>query len=82
MFPFPFLLFGWYSSFAFGLKVCTIAAGIKRYRSIIKKKKKKHNQVVLLVKSALNSIEDLISKGLIDSVISHDEFVLRKRVLK
>ena len=48
----------------------------------MKKKKKKHNQIVLLVKSALNSIEDLISKGLIDSVISHDEFVLRKRVLK
>ena len=42
----------------------------------MKKKKKKHNKIVLLAKSKLNSIEVLISKVLIDSVISHDEFVL------
>ena len=30
----------------------------------------------MLAKSKLNSIEVLISKALIDSVISHDEFVL------
>ena len=33
-----------------------------------------HNKIVLLAKSKLNSIEVLISKALIDSVISHDEF--------
>ena len=33
-------------------------------------------------KSKLNSIEVLISKALIDSVISHDEFVLINKVLK
>ena len=32
--------------------------------------------------SKLNRIEVLISKTLIDSVISHDEFVLSKDVLK
>ena len=36
----------------------------------------------MLAKSKLNSIEVLISKGLIDSNISHDEFVLINNVLK
>ena len=43
---------------------------------MIKKKKKKHDKIVLLAKSKLNSIKVLISKALIDSVISHNEFVL------
>ena len=38
--------------------------------------------IVLLAKSILNSIKVLISKGLMDSVISHDELVLIKNVLK
>ena len=59
-----------------GLKICAIAAGIKKYKSVIKKKKKKHDKIVLLAKTKLNSIEFLISKALIDSVISHDEFVI------
>ena len=33
-------------------------------------------------KSKLNSIEVLISKALIDSVINHDEFVLINNALK
>ena len=37
--------------------------------------------MILLAKSKLNGTEVLISKALIDSVISHDEFVL-KNVLK
>ena len=36
----------------------------------------------MLAKSKLNSIEVLISKALIDSNISHDEFVLINSVLK
>ena len=36
----------------------------------------------MLVKSRLNSIEVLISKALIDSNMSHDEFVLINNVLK
>ena len=67
-------------SSAIGLKICEIAAGIKKYESIIKKKK--HDKIVLLAKSKLNSIEVLISKALIDSNISHDEFVLINNVLK
>ena len=70
------------TSSAIELKICVITAGIKKYKSIIKKKKKKHDKTVLLAKSKLNSIEILISKALIDSNISHDEFVLINNVLK
>ena len=42
----------------------------------------KHDKLVLLEKSKLNSIEVLISRALINSVISHDEFVLINNVLK
>ena len=61
---------------AIGLKVFAIAAVIKKYKSIIKKKKEKHDKTVLVAKSKLNSIEFLISKALIESNISHDEFIL------
>ena len=63
-------------SSATGLKISTITAGIKKYKSIIKKKIKRDDKIVLLAKSKLNSIEVLISKALIDSVIIHNEFVL------
>ena len=51
------------------------------------KKKKKHGKIVLLAKSKLNNIEVLISKArfksiLIDSNISHGEFVLINNALK
>ena len=36
----------------------------------------------MLAKSKLNSIEVLISKALIDSVINHDQFFLINNVLK
>ena len=52
------------------------------HKSIIKKKKKKHDKMVLLAKSKSSSIEVLISWALINSVISHDEFVLINNVLK
>ena len=38
------------TSSAIGLKICAITAGIKRYKSIVKKKKKKHNKIILLAK--------------------------------
>ena len=70
------------TSSAIGLKICAIPAAIKKCKSIITRKKKKHNKIVLLAKFKLNSKEVLISKALIDSVISHDEFVLINNVLK
>ena len=36
------------TSTTIGLKICVITAGIKKYKSIIKKKKKKHDKIVLL----------------------------------
>ena len=61
------------TSSAVGIKICGITAGVYKYKSIIKKKKK-HDKIVLLGKAKLNTIEVLISKSLIDSCISHDEF--------
>ena len=48
------------TSSAVGLKICAITAGIKKYKSIIKKKKKKHDKAVLLGKDKLNTIEVLL----------------------
>ena len=49
--------------------------GIKKYKSKIKNKEK-HDKIVLLSKSKLSSTEVLVSKALIDLVISHDKLVL------
>ena len=70
------------ASSAVALKICAITAGIKKYKSIIKKKRKKHDKIVLLVKTKLKTIQVLISRALIDSYISHDEFVSENNILK
>ena len=74
----------WYSCryYEFCSKIYAITAGTKKYKSIIKKKKKKTDKIVLLVKDKLNPIEVLISKALIDSFISHDEFVSVNNALR
>ena len=64
------------------LKTCSITAGIKKYKSINKKRKKHHDEIALLAKSKLNSIEVWISKALVDSNITYEEFVLINNVLK
>ena len=56
------------------VKAWAITAGIKKYKSIIKKKKNKHDKIVLLAKNTTNVFND--------SYISHDEFVLINNVLK
>ena len=68
------------TSSAIRLKIFAVNAGIKKYKSIIKKKK--HDKIVLLAKSKLNSIEVLISKASSDSSISHNEFLLINNLLK
>ena len=70
------------ASSAIGLKISAIAEGIRKFRSIITKKRKRHNKIVLLGKSKINRIEVLISKALLDSTISHNEFVLINNLLK
>ena len=67
------------TSSATELKICEI---IKKYKSIITIKKKNHDKILLLAKSKLNSVDILISKDLIDSNISYNEFVSINDVLK
>ena len=64
------------TSSTIGLNTCIITAGFKRYKSV--QVKKKRHKIILWAKSKLNSIKTLISKALIDSNISHDEFVVMK----
>ena len=66
------------TSFAVGIKICAITVGIKKHKSIIKNISK----LELLGKDKLNTVEVLISKALIDSYISDDEFVLVNNALK
>ena len=70
------------TSSAVGINICTITAGIKKCKSIIKKKKKNCDKIVLLRKDKLNTIEFLISKALVDSYINHDEFLSVNTVLR
>ena len=70
------------ASFANRIKICTITAVIKKYKTLIKKKKKRHNEIAFLAKPRLNTVDILISKTLFDSCISHNKFVSIKNVLK
>ena len=60
---------------AIGLNFCVITARIKEYKSISKKKKKKQDKNSIINKN-------LISKALIDSNISLNQFVLINNSLK
>ena len=62
------------SSFILNVRFLTV--GMRKYKSIIKKSKNKHDKTLSLEIFKLNSIKVLISKALIDSKISYDEFVL------
>ena len=69
------------SSYAIGINICLITAGIKKDKGIINKKKKRH-KIVLLGKNKSNTIKVLIFKTLINPYISHDEFVLNNVLRK
>ena len=47
---------------------------VKMFLKIIRNKKKKHNEIIMLARSKLNSIESKISKALMDNEISHEDF--------
>ena len=40
-----------------GINICAITAGIKKYKSIIKKKRRKHDKILLLGKDKLDTID-------------------------
>ena len=47
---------------------------VKTLLNITRKKKKKHNKTIVLARSKLNIIENLLSQALIDFEITHEEF--------
>ena len=63
------------------IKICAITAGIKKYKSIIKKKIKP-DRIVLLTKTKLQVINVLISKALGNSNMNHEEFVSVNNVFR
>ena len=63
------------------LKICVATSRIKSISEWLRKEKK-HDKIISLAKSTLNSVEVLISKVVINSNISHNEFVLINNVPK
>ena len=61
-------------SSSFGLSFSLTTGIIKKLLQITRNKKKNHNEIFMLVKSKLNSIETLASKSLIEYEISHEEY--------
>ena len=56
--------------------IYSLTTGIaQKLLNITRKKKKKHDEILMLAKSKLNSVETLISQALIDMEISHQEFI-------
>ena len=57
---------------------------IKKLLSITRNKKIKHDKIIMLAKSKLNNIETLVSRGLIDMEINHEEFnaVIREKKIR
>ena len=55
--------------------IFTVTTGVvKKLLNITRKKKKKRNKIIALARSKLNIIENLISQGLTDFDINHEEF--------
>ena len=47
---------------------------VKKFLKTIGNKKKKHNEIIMLARSKLNSIESKISKALMGNEITHEPF--------
>ena len=61
------------AGFSLAFSVCTGTA--KKLLKTTRSKKKKHNEIVMLARSKLNSIESKVSEALINNEISHKDFV-------
>ena len=49
---------------------------VKKLLKTTRKIKKKHNKIIMLARSKLNSIESKVSEALINSEISHEDFMI------
>ena len=71
------------ASASFALLFSLTAGVIKELRRIPRNKKKKHDKILMLAKTKLNCIENLVSQALIDMEISHEEFsaiIMEKKI--
>ena len=68
-------------SFTLIFSLTTGTGIIKKLLSITRNNKIKHDKIIMLAISKLNNIETLVSRGLIDMEISHEEFnvVIREK---
>ena len=56
--------------------IFSLTTGItNKLLNITRKKTKKHDKILMLTKIKVNSVETLISQALIDTEISHEEFI-------
>ena len=60
-------------SLSLAFSLCT--GLVKKLLKATRNKKKKHNEIVMLAKSKLNSIENKLSEALINNQISHEDFI-------
>ena len=64
------------ASASFTLVVSLTTGIVKKLLSTTRNKKKKYDQIFILAKRKINTIETVISQALIDMEISHEEFVI------
>ena len=69
-------------TFAFSIFTGIVKGIVKKLLKTTRNKMKKHNKIAMLARSKLNSIESKISEALINSEISHQDFMTIKRELK
>ena len=63
------------ASVSFGFKFSISTGIVKKLLTTTRNKKKKHNEIVILARSKLNSIESKISETLKNNEVSHDDFM-------
>ena len=70
-------------SASFSLSFLMSTGIVKKLLKTTKNKKEKHNEIVMLARNKLNSIESKISEALINSEIGHEDFIaiLMKKAL-
>ena len=64
------------ASASLGLAFSLSTGIVKNLLKITQDKKKKHNKIIMLARSKLNSIESKVSEALINSEISHEDFMI------
>ena len=63
------------ASASFRLAFSVSTGIVKKFLKTTRNKKKKHNEIIMLARSKLNSIESKISEALINNQISHEDFI-------